>query len=634
MQPQQLLPMKIAPCTPSTGSSAARRPLLQRACTITVAEISRQALAPALPVMAAQPSAASSAFSMVGRSHDPGSMQALGRAATVMPAYVDSGQLATLLPNRLIIPVKEALASAIAPQLIRTRSSSSPRVVPQVGAPPLRQEAVNAEAGRMLLNASLSDRPQRQLRLVVGGIMGSGKSTLCRMLRHLLGGTWVNQDEFSHCGKGAKKAFLAEVNRASGDDSVPVLLVDKINTLRQHRDDILQAMESGGPGDIVFVQLRHPQDGPNSWVHCTQLCEARIRSRGEGHRTLKGTNPKLRGILQGTAKDVQAMAEDERQRFAKVVSADMTLSPVSLTMQLLSELGMQELLQVCGFDLKELLREENLLQALEAAKQAEKNLAGPQQGQDARGQQPPARSNKKKAAPAKEAPVWFWSVQLDSNSQEKLSSVWQAVCNDKSVDFLAPKNEHHVTMIYLGGGKDTEIAERNPHLGSVDRVADLRESLAHREGEEASLEVSLLAWDSRVAAAQVLLRGGLDQLCANAIPHVTLALGKAVPAVASNELLARRAACLDLQAGLSEWLRQLGCQKYEEKLLAWCQEMGACSLEEVAEFAAEAAEFVADEASREHVASVFRRAAPGEIQEHVLSDTLQLTGRIHGHRRS
>lgn len=469
--------------------------------------------------------------------------------------------------------------------------------------------------------------------------MGSGKSTLCRMLRHLLGGTWVNQDEFSHCGKGAKKAFLAEVNRASGDDSIPVVLVDKINTLRQHRDDILQAMESGGAGDIVFVQLRHPQDGPNSWVHCTQLCEARIRSRGEGHRTLKGTNPKLRGILQGTAKDVQAMAEDERQRFAKVITADMTLSPVSLAMQLLSELGMQELLQMCGFDLKELLREENLRLALEAAQQAEKSLAGPQQGQNASAQkQPPPRSNKKKEkqgrAASQEAPVWFWSVQLDSSSQEKLSSAWKAVSIDKSVDFLEPKNEHHVTMIYLGGGKDAEIAERNPHLGSVERVADLRESLARREGEEASLEVSLLAWDSRVAAAQVLLRGGLDQLCANAFPHITLALGAKVPAVASNELLARRAACLDLQAGLSEWLRQAGCQKYEEKLRAWCQEMGAASLEEVAEFASDAAEFVADEASREHVASVFRRAAPGEIREQVLSDTLQLTGRIHGHRRS
>lgn len=469
--------------------------------------------------------------------------------------------------------------------------------------------------------------------------MGSGKSTLCRMLRHLLGGTWVNQDEFSHCGKGAKKAFLAEVKRASGDDNTPVVLVDKINTLRQHRDDILQAMESGGRGDIVFVQLRHPQDKPGSWVHCTELCEARIRRRGEGHRTLKGTNPKLRGILQGTAKDVQAMAEDERQRFVEVVTADMTLSPMSLVMQLLSELGGLEMLEAPLFDLEELLREENMLQALQAAQQAEKDLAKPQ-SQEYEAQQRPAsqgtRSKKKKdkQVPDKEAPVWFWSVQLDSGSQEKLSSAWQAVCNDKSVNFLEPKDEHHVTMIYLGGGSDREVAERNPHLGSTERVADIRESLARREGEEAALEVSLLAWDSRVAAAQVLLRGGVEQLCVNALPHITLALGQRVPAVASNELLARRGACLDLQAGLSEWLRQLGCQKYEEKLRLWCQEMGACSLEEVAEFAAEAAEAVADEASRDHVASVFRRASPGEISELVLSDALQLTGRIRGHRRT
>eukprot|EP00930_Biecheleria_cincta_P059642 TRINITY_DN45356_c0_g1_i1.p1 TRINITY_DN45356_c0_g1~~TRINITY_DN45356_c0_g1_i1.p1 ORF type:complete len:960 (-),score=156.09 TRINITY_DN45356_c0_g1_i1:78-2957(-) len=638
IQTQQLLPTRIAPCVPSTASSPARRPLLQRAHTITVAEICRQTFDPPFPTMAAQPSAAHSALSVPGQSQDPGSLLVLGRAATVMPAYVNSGQPTTLLPNRPARPAPgEALTSTIVPQSFPTRSASSPRVMPQIEAPP-RRETASAEAGRMLFSASLkpSDRLPRQLRLVVGGLMGSGKSTLCRMLRHLLGGTWVNQDEFSHLGKGAKRAFLAEVKRASGDDSTPVVLVDKINTLRQHRDDILQAMESGGRGDIVFVQLRHPQDKPGSWVHCTELCEARIRSRGEGHRTLKGTNPKLRGILQGTAKDVQAMAEDERRRFAEVVTADMTLSPVSLVMQLLSELGALELLVPPCFDLEELLREENLSRALQAAQQAEKDMAEPQ-GQGGGVQQRPASQgtrNKKKDSqvPDKEAPVWFWSVQLDSGSQEKLSSAWQAVCNDKSVNSLEPKNEHHVTMIYLGGGSDKEVAGRNPHLGSTERVADLRDSLARREGEEAALEVSLLAWDSRVAAAQVLLRGGLEQLCANAMPHITLALGQRVPAVASNELLARRAACLDLQGGLSEWLRQLGFQKYEEKLRLWCQEMGACSLEEVAEFAAEAAEAVADEASRDHVASVFRRAAPGEIQELVLSDALQLTGRIHGHR--
>jgi len=67
---------------------------------------------------------------------------------------------------------------------------------------------------------------RRQLRLVVAGLMGSGKSTLCRMLAHLLGGKWVNQDEFSHRGKGAKKAFLEEIEREAQDKKIPVLIVD------------------------------------------------------------------------------------------------------------------------------------------------------------------------------------------------------------------------------------------------------------------------------------------------------------------------------------------------------------------------------------------------------------------------
>merc|ERR1740123_2040058 len=84
---------------------------------------------------------------------------------------------------------------------------------------------------------------RRQLRLIVGGLMGSGKSTLCRMLAHLLGGVWINQDEFSHKGKGAKKAFLAEIKSVAKDKKVPVLIVDKINTMRQHRQEILEQMQ-------------------------------------------------------------------------------------------------------------------------------------------------------------------------------------------------------------------------------------------------------------------------------------------------------------------------------------------------------------------------------------------------------
>ena len=148
------------------------------------------------------------------------------------------------------------------------------RVVPSLKEPPTWTSAKRADAGLSLLSAAFSPEksstpgiaavpqvPQvGQLRLVVAGLMGSGKSTLCRALRHLFGGVWVNQDEFSHKGKGAKKAFLAEVQRVASDRTIPALLVDKINTQQQHRREILESMRSGVPGPVVLLQLRHPQD--------------------------------------------------------------------------------------------------------------------------------------------------------------------------------------------------------------------------------------------------------------------------------------------------------------------------------------------------------------------------------------
>ena len=46
------------------------------------------------------------------------------------------------------------------------------------------------ELGRLLLQSALWAKAEapKQLRLIIGGLMGSGKSTICRMLRQLLGG--------------------------------------------------------------------------------------------------------------------------------------------------------------------------------------------------------------------------------------------------------------------------------------------------------------------------------------------------------------------------------------------------------------------------------------------------------------
>lgn len=182
------------------------------------------------------------------------------------------------------------------------------------------------------LTTELAANPEKgQLRLVVAGLMGSGKSTLCRMLAHLLGGVWINQDEFSSKGKGAKKAFLAEIKRVAADATIPIMIVDKINTMRQHRVDILESMQSDRQGNAVFVQLAHPKDTPGSFENQSRMCICRIQARGQNHRTLMGDDPKLQQILNMTVKGVEPMADDEMKRFGGHFYVDMTLPQPNLS---------------------------------------------------------------------------------------------------------------------------------------------------------------------------------------------------------------------------------------------------------------------------------------------------------------
>jgi len=489
---------------------------------------------------------------------------------------------------------------------------------------PVSEEHV-PEIGRLLLQSVFAvakeTRPPKQLRLVIGGLMGSGKSTICRMLRYLFEGTWINQDEFSHLGKGAKKAFLAAIKKAAADESIPVLLVDKINTMKQHRAEIVDAMNSGKPGHLVFIQVKHPADGADvqRWDHTLRLCESRIAKRGEGHRTLKGKTPNLRMILQSTVKSAEALDKDEIAKFCGILTIDMTQSSVLQVMRLISDLDELDVLD--HFDVDSLLSEGQLLQALEAAKKLERELAG-----DAAEDKP-----KKEKKPQ---PLWYWALRLERPSVEKLLQSWRSSEDSlkASTSGIEIKEEHHVTLLYLGGGKDEEVAERNPRLQGPAEVAWLKEEFARRRGEAMNFEVPRIVWeDGRIAAAMVVLPGQLRQLCANEYPHITIGMAPRVNPVVSNELLARRAATEDLQTGLQAWLQQLSLGQYASQLASWCQNMGAATPEELAEFALEAAKAVEDDKeSQEHIAEVLQKAVQRPFHELMLQTPLQLTAILEG----
>ncbi|CAE7227870.1 unnamed protein product [Symbiodinium sp. KB8] len=601
--------------------TGARAPVLSRACTLTLPS------PPALSVPTTQQAQAivlqrtgtvTLAESTPGLTAQPAQLpaQPLQRAGTVtMPET--AGTSASAAPVRVLSPAPVTSIVSQATSACSVRRMPTKEDLPEVG-----RLLFQSMLGRL---EAPEEEPPRQLRLVIGGLMGSGKSTICRMLRHLLKGTWINQDEFSS-QKNAKKAFLKAIAEAAADDAVAVLLVDKINTERQHRSGIVQEMRKGRPGDIVYVQIKHPDDATDRWENTLSWCESRIARRGSGHRTLMADNPQLRSILQRTAQAAEPLSKEEARNFAATLRVNMVQTSIVQVMKLLQDLDEVGLLEP-RFELASLLQEHRLLQAQDAANRAEWELAAAASKGKGKGQ--------KDESPKGPPPVWYWVVQLDEVSSELLLKRWeQQEDYDTAVaSGISVAKEHHVTLLYLGGGKDEEVATRNPKLEGPAHVAQLREEFKRRAGEKVDLDVTSIVWEEgRIAAASVALRGGIDQLCANVHPHITLGTAARVNAVKSNEVLARRAATLDLQSGLQAWLQQLSLAQYTERLAAWCLQMGAASPEELAEFASDAAAAIEtdDPEAQARVAEVLKSAVERPLQELRLANPLQLTGVIHG----
>eukprot|EP00811_Abedinium_folium_P003175 NODE_1291_length_2533_cov_5.803408.p1 GENE.NODE_1291_length_2533_cov_5.803408~~NODE_1291_length_2533_cov_5.803408.p1 ORF type:complete len:653 (+),score=227.38 NODE_1291_length_2533_cov_5.803408:369-2327(+) len=462
---------------------------------------------------------------------------------------------------------------------------------------------------------------RRQLRLIVGGLMGSGKSTLCRTIAHMLGGTWVNQDEFAHKGRGAKKAFLAEIERDASDDRVPVLLVDKINTMRQHRREILDAMQRGVAGDVVFVQMHHPDDPPNRLDNMLKLCVQRIHGRGEGHRTLMGSDPKLQNILRMTAGGVEPMDQDELSRYAGSLSVDVTLPPAQSVMQVLTDLDANGLLG--RFHLHELVTQDRVEEAIQMARAAEEELK--------KTSAPAPAAGKKKAA--KPPPLWYWVLDFNEDETNRIRAFWESHSTNLGGDVLGPPKDYHITLLYLGGGSDSEIAARHPHIrDGAQGVTRLRDRLQSMHGQEIEIELTDVVCDGSVAAAQAILP---DEMCGNRHPHVTLALGAGVAPRMSNELLARKAANTSLKENLGSWLSLLGLGQYETLIASWCENMGAADVDEIAANAADVAGAVregdqsVDEDQAARLRMILARAAQGSVKSAGTGlEPLQLRARV------
>jgi len=280
------------------------------------------------------------------------------------------------------------------------------------------------------------------------------------------------------------------------------------------------------------------------------------------------------------------------------------------------------------------LKEEAIMSALCSSSEAESELRGDPGAKTAKKNGAEGRSKDQGAKSKKQQPIWMWTIEFGIETRNLLRKLWHEHQVAGAAGGLDLNEDLHLTLLYLGGGSDAEVAARHPgRLGGPEDVARLREDIANREGATVEVEAKCLVWDDRIAAIEI---AGIGELCANLRPHVTLGMASMVKPRISNELLARKAAFSDLQVGLAPWLQELGLGRYTAALHDWCLAMGAATPEEIAENAADAAVAVvgpdnADEQKR--VEEVLARAAQSELRSEALGNGIILRGIVCARRR-
>ncbi|CAE7435870.1 ML2 [Symbiodinium natans] len=174
--------------------------------------------------------------------------------------------------------------------------------------------------------------------VVVCGIPGSGKSTLCRLLCAAIeDSVWHNQDHFP-AGPTAKVHFLrgvqSSLDTAAHSDRPGLVCIDKVNVQKVHRDGFWQQAEAVGwkekGGITIFCELTSIDD-------LLKHCQSRIEQRGAAHNSLH-PSPKLPAILRRQQLSWEPLDEGELARFDAHVEIDVGVQAVDKAMKVITAL--------------------------------------------------------------------------------------------------------------------------------------------------------------------------------------------------------------------------------------------------------------------------------------------------------
>jgi dephospho-CoA kinase len=364
-----------------------------------------------------------------------------------------------------------------------------------------------------------------KLVFVVEGLPGSGKSSTLRMLYLLFGNTfdadipaWVNQDELDALTKSLqskssqikdkhdpkKKLYNSIINGGKPakkfqqwiqivmDGDTSIVCIDKINTLKQHREGIYQAL---GPTEhYIPILLNFTAD--------SSICFDRIMKRS-GHRTLDGSDPQdLKKILTQIESGKEEFSLDEKSKYRLIIDIDPEMSPQETVVEIIRQCITEELVDVTGVDVKQLVDE----------------VYGQSIAYES------AILTPKTKEKSKSKKIMYVGLFPDINEETKKIlgehlDIFMKMYPSfpEKIEKMEPVKDIHVTTEFLGGKKP---------------VSDIQLAMM---GQSYPIQITGFASDGTLLCATVKLNDTIP--CTNDHPHMTMSLLPGTKAVKSNTVL-------------------------------------------------------------------------------------------------
>jgi len=430
--------------------------------------------------------------------------------------------------------------------------------------------------------------PARCMCVMVSGLHGCGKSACCNILREVLGGTWLNYDEFAskHNGKNVRQAFVSEfkskvfrsLSTADQDRNERVIYVDRSNISRSHRTELLHELQRmrwrARGGTILWLDFSHGADmfgyGPDGQLskrysdEHVSLCRSRIEQRGAAHHMLQ-PSAKLKGMLHNLAKTSEAPAPDELAMFDGRVTVEVTQGLPQMAAGIIEELrklkwfdqlrSAEDLKPKIDLAWQAYQRAESQWRAGAAAEaeaepqqewltQCRKALEAEKSAERARAEKKSRRcqaeEEESRTQNAEPVPLYY-KIDLPEVSKVLMQ---RSMLPPKHIPIEAP----HATLLYVGSEGDDERAAQRSNL-SVEQFQAMREALEALQGEEFEVKITEIVIEESVTCAIISLPPIVP--CVNRVPHVTLGTKPGVPPRYANEVLE------EVRAGRQEGLASI-----------------------------------------------------------------------------